>query len=209
VSPQWSLFLRFPHQNPIHASLLPHSRYIPYPPNSFWFDHPHNIGWAVQIMKPLMIKFSPLPCYLVRLITKYSPQHTILKHPQTTFLPQCQRPSLTPIQNNRQIYSSVWVNKLIQKKIESPYWGLMKEPTISFVSVYSIWERQSENALDCRQVRATPGLSVGEFLLENKLTPFPHPPEELGIFSALWHMFPAELKKALKGTRLNERTVNK
>jgi hypothetical protein len=30
-SPQWSLSLRFPHQNPIHASLLPHLRYVPRP----------------------------------------------------------------------------------------------------------------------------------------------------------------------------------
>jgi hypothetical protein len=35
---------------------------------------------------------------------KYSPQHTILKHPQLTSLPQCQRQSFTPIQNNRQNY---------------------------------------------------------------------------------------------------------
>ena len=30
---------------------------------------------------------------------KYSPQHPILKHPQPTFLPQCQQPGFTPIQN--------------------------------------------------------------------------------------------------------------
>jgi hypothetical protein len=30
---------------------------------------------------------------------KYSPQHPILKHHQPTFLPQCQRPSFTPIRN--------------------------------------------------------------------------------------------------------------
>jgi hypothetical protein len=34
-SPQWSLSLSFPHQNPIHASLLPQSRYTPRPSNSF------------------------------------------------------------------------------------------------------------------------------------------------------------------------------
>jgi hypothetical protein len=33
-------------------------------------------------------------------------QHSILKHSQPTFLPQCKRPSITPIQNNRQNYSS-------------------------------------------------------------------------------------------------------
>ena len=30
-SPQWYLSLRFPHQNPIHASLLPHRRHMPRP----------------------------------------------------------------------------------------------------------------------------------------------------------------------------------
>ena len=35
------------------------------------------------------------------LMPKYSPQHPILKHPQPTFLPQCERPSSTPIQKNR------------------------------------------------------------------------------------------------------------
>jgi hypothetical protein len=28
-SPKWSLSLRFPHQNPVHASPLPHTRYMP------------------------------------------------------------------------------------------------------------------------------------------------------------------------------------
>ena len=49
----------------------------------------------------------PLPCHLVPPKPKYSPQHPILQHPQPTFLPQCQRPSFTPIQNNRQYYSSM------------------------------------------------------------------------------------------------------
>jgi hypothetical protein len=38
--------------------------------------------------------FSPLPCYPVPLSPKYSPQHPILKHLQSTFLPQCERPIL-------------------------------------------------------------------------------------------------------------------
>jgi hypothetical protein len=41
-SPQWSLSLRFPHQNPIHASLLPHPRYMPRPSHSRFY-HPHNM----------------------------------------------------------------------------------------------------------------------------------------------------------------------
>jgi len=34
----------------------------------------------------------------------------LLKHLQPTFLPQCERPSFTPIQNNRQDYISVYFN---------------------------------------------------------------------------------------------------
>jgi len=51
--------------------------------------------------------FSPLPCYVVPVRPKYSPQHPILEHLQPMFLPQCERPSLTPIQNNRQNYTRV------------------------------------------------------------------------------------------------------
>jgi hypothetical protein len=46
----------------------------------------------------------------VLLRPKHSPQHPILKHPQPTFLPHCQRPIFTPVLNNRQIYSSVYLN---------------------------------------------------------------------------------------------------
>jgi hypothetical protein len=63
----------------------------------------------VQIIKLLVMQFSPL-FYLVPLWPKYSPQHPVLKHPQLTFLPQCERPSFTPIQNNRQNYSSAYLN---------------------------------------------------------------------------------------------------
>jgi hypothetical protein len=49
------------------------------------------------------MKFSPHPCYLVPLRPIYPPQHPILKHPHPTFNPQCQRPSFTPLQNNRQL----------------------------------------------------------------------------------------------------------
>jgi hypothetical protein len=38
-----------------------------------------------------------------------SPQHPILKHPEPTFLLQCEWPSFTPIQNNGQNYSPVYL----------------------------------------------------------------------------------------------------
>ena len=49
-STQWSLSLRFPHQDPIHPPLLTHTRHMPSPSHSSRFYHPHNIGWAVQII---------------------------------------------------------------------------------------------------------------------------------------------------------------
>ena len=107
---KWFLSLRFPHQNSAYASPFPHTRYMPRPPHSSPFDHPNNIGWAVQIIKLLIMQFSPLPCYLVPLRSKYSPQHPIHKHPQPRFLSQWKRPSFIPIYNNRQNYSSVYLN---------------------------------------------------------------------------------------------------
>ena len=49
-SPQWSLSFWFPHQDPIYSPLLTHTRHMPSPSHSSWFYHPHDIGWAVQII---------------------------------------------------------------------------------------------------------------------------------------------------------------
>jgi len=72
-------------------------------------DKIHGLSVAQEAPEIMRYKYyaKTFPCYLVPLRPKYSPQHPILKHSQRTFLPQCQRPSFTPIQNNRQNYSSV------------------------------------------------------------------------------------------------------
>ena len=49
-SPQWSLSLRFPHQDPIHTPSPHHTRHMPSPSHSSRFYHPHNIGWGLQII---------------------------------------------------------------------------------------------------------------------------------------------------------------
>ena len=48
-------------------------------------------------MKLLIMHSSPLPRYLVPLSPKYPPE--------PMFLPLCERPRFTPMQNNRQNYS--------------------------------------------------------------------------------------------------------
>jgi hypothetical protein len=50
------------------------------------------------------------PLYTDPFMPKYSLQHPILKQPQATFLPQCERPGFTHIQNNRHNYCSVYLN---------------------------------------------------------------------------------------------------
>jgi hypothetical protein len=109
-SPKWSLSLGFPpHQNPVYASPLPHLRYISRPSHFSRFYHSNNICWGVQIIKLLIMWFLPLPCNLIRLRPKYS-QLPILKHPQPTFLLQCERSRFTPIKKNRQNHSFVYLN---------------------------------------------------------------------------------------------------
>jgi hypothetical protein len=45
---------------------------------------------------------SSISRYLFPLWPKHLPQHPILTHPNTAFLPPCQRPSFTPIKKNKQ-----------------------------------------------------------------------------------------------------------
>jgi hypothetical protein len=61
-------------------------------------------------MKLLIMQFSLTSRHFISLQSKHSPQHTVLKHPQSMFLPQCQRASFTPIQNHRQNYNFVYSN---------------------------------------------------------------------------------------------------
>jgi hypothetical protein len=43
-TPKWSLSLGLPHQNPVYASSLPHTRYMSRPSHSSRFYRPNNIG---------------------------------------------------------------------------------------------------------------------------------------------------------------------
>jgi hypothetical protein len=94
----------------LYNPLLTHTRHMPSPSHSSRFYHPLNIGWAVQIIYLLVMQSPPFPRYLLPSRSKYSPLRHVLKLPQLPFLPQFQRPRFTPIQNNRQNYSSIYLD---------------------------------------------------------------------------------------------------
>ena len=54
-SSKWFLSLKFPHQNPVYTSTLPHTCYTPHLSHSSRFEHTNNTGWAVQIIKFLIV----------------------------------------------------------------------------------------------------------------------------------------------------------
>ena len=71
--------------------------YMPCPPGVSWFDHPNIIWWSVQIMQLFVMQFSPASHQFCPLRLQYLPQCPVFKHPQSMFLPQCDRPGFTPI----------------------------------------------------------------------------------------------------------------
>ena len=62
----------------------PDTCYMLRPTHSSLFHHPNNIGWRLQIIKLLILWFSPFSWNGVPLRFKHSPQHLILKHLQPT-----------------------------------------------------------------------------------------------------------------------------
>jgi hypothetical protein len=61
--------------NLLCSSPLSHTCLMPYPSRFSWFDHPNNIWWRIQIIKPLFTWPSAVPSYLVPSRPKCHSQH--------------------------------------------------------------------------------------------------------------------------------------
>jgi len=90
------LFAGFPTKT-LYAPPLSHTCYMTRQSYSSSYDHTNNIWRGVQIMKVFIMQPAPLPCYIVLPRPKYRPRNPIPSHPPHMFLPQCDRPSSTPI----------------------------------------------------------------------------------------------------------------
>jgi hypothetical protein len=89
-SSKWSLSLRFPHQKLVYTSPLPIR--VTCTAHLILLDLITRIifGEDYRSLSSSLCSFSPLPCYLVSLWPKYSPQYLILRHPQPTLFLQCE-----------------------------------------------------------------------------------------------------------------------
>jgi hypothetical protein len=83
------------HQNPVFIYLHFHPHYTVYGSRLLLFHHSNYIWQSVIVKKLLIILYSPNSYYFIFLGSKYSPQHSLYKHPHSTVLPHCQRTIFT------------------------------------------------------------------------------------------------------------------
>ena len=74
--------------NTLYAAVpVPHTCHMHHPSHSLWFDNMNDVWLAEQMMKLLIMQFSPFSCCFLLLRPSYLlPQNPILQHPQPMFL---------------------------------------------------------------------------------------------------------------------------
>jgi len=149
----------------------------------------------------------PFPHHLVTPRSKYSPQHHILKHPQLPFLPQCQQPSFTPIQNNRQNYSSTHTEGIHKKGYQPRTLIVKDEKRKLFADPHSIMARWRNYFYQLLNVHEDNDIRQAEIHTVEPLVPEPNAFEvDLAVGKLKNHkspgtdQIPAELIKAGGGT---------
>ena len=113
--PTKTLYAPSPHPYAPHAQSI--SFFSILSPAQYWVRSTDHLAPRYAI--------SSIPRYLVPPRSKYSPQHHIFKYPQLPFLPQLQRPSFTPIQNNWQNYGSIYLY-LYRNRLWTTLWLLRR-----------------------------------------------------------------------------------
>jgi hypothetical protein len=98
-SPKWSILSDFLTKI-LNFSSLKCVLHVPY---AFLplFTHSNSLCWRSQIMMLLIVSLSLFSSYLPSLRTKYSLQHTVLRHPHFALFPSQERPTFIATQNNK------------------------------------------------------------------------------------------------------------
>jgi hypothetical protein len=80
---EWSLFFGLSHLNLVYLSFLSHACRMPRPPHSPWFQLLNDL-WGISISyEALSCAIFPFSRSVIPLKSIYSPQHPVLKHPQS------------------------------------------------------------------------------------------------------------------------------
>jgi hypothetical protein len=110
MSSKWSSSLKYLQKSRMCNFPVSHMCCVPRPSHSSRYDPPNNsvlgTGWAVQIIKLLVLQSSRLPCYRVPL-RPISPSAPCSQTPSTYVPPSLQKIKFTTIQNKRQNHNSV------------------------------------------------------------------------------------------------------
>ena len=115
------------------------------PTNLLLFDPKIIFFWRVQILKFLIMVFSRIHSYFIPFRTKYFSRHLNLEHPQPTFFTSWERPSFTPMENNRKImipYITVFVflgSRMEGKVFLTKWWQTLPELVLVLISSYIRW----------------------------------------------------------------------
>jgi hypothetical protein len=77
TSSQWSLPFGPSNLNLANTSPLPHACHMSSPPHPPWFNHPNNIRWIIQVVKFIIMQFSPRSVFLP-FRSKYLPRYSVV-----------------------------------------------------------------------------------------------------------------------------------